>query len=69
MRRWILSLPRILREYSSDYNYLGISDKYIIIKNELLRPDINNNEFIYQRLVEIFNTTNYEEIAGFETTF
>ena len=22
MRRWILSLPRILREYSSDYNYL-----------------------------------------------
>lgn len=65
MRRWILSLPRILREYSSDYNYLGISDKYIIIKNELLRPDINNNEFIYQRLIEIFNTTNYEEIAEF----
>ncbi len=65
MRRWILSLPRILREYSSDYNYLGISDKYIIIKNELLRPDINNNEFIYQRLIEIFDTTNYEEIAEF----
>ena len=53
MRRWILSLPRILREYSSDYNYLGISDKYIIIKNELLRPDINNNEFIFQSIFDI----------------
>ena len=62
MRRWILSLPRILREYSSDYNYLNINEKYIIIKNELLRPDINNNEFIYQRLLEIFDTNNYEEI-------
>ena len=63
MRRWILSLPRILREYSNDYNYLNINDKYIIIKNELLRPDINNNEFIYQRLIEIFGTNNYEEIT------
>lgn len=65
MRRWILSLPRILREYSSDYNYLNINEKYIIIKNELLRPDINNNEFIYQRLLEIFDTNNYEEITEF----
>ena len=65
MRRWILSLPRILREYSSDYNYLNINKKYIIIKNELLRPDINNNEFIYQRLPEIFDTNNYEEITEF----
>lgn len=63
MRRWILSLPRILREYSNDYNYLNINEKYIIIKNELLRPDINNNEFIYQRLIEIFDTNNYEKIT------
>ena len=63
MRRWILSLPRILREYSVDYNYLNIDEKYITIKNELLRPDINNNEFIYQRLTEIFDTNNYESIV------
>ena len=63
MRRWILSLPRILREYSINYNYLNINEKYITIKNELLRPDINNNEFIYQRLVEIFDTNNYEKIT------
>lgn len=63
MRRWILSLPRILREYSNDYNYLEINEKYITIKNELLRPDINNNEFIYQRLIEIFDTNNYEKIT------
>ena len=63
MRRWILSLPRILREYSNEYNYLDISSEFIIIKNELLRPDINNNEFIYQRLNEIFDTTDYEKIT------
>lgn len=63
MRRWILSLPRILREYSNEYNYLDISNEFIIIKNELLRPDINNNEFIYQRLNEIFDTANYEKIV------
>lgn len=63
MRRWILSLPRILREYSNEYNYLDISKEFIIIKNELLRPDINNNEFIYQRLNEIFDTANYEKIV------
>ncbi len=63
MRRWILSLPRILREYSTDYNYLNIDEKFITIKNELLRLDINNNEFIYKRLIEIFDTNNYENIV------
>lgn len=65
MRRWILSLPRILREYSNDYNYLNINNNFISVKNELLRPDINNNEFIYQKLIEIFNTTDYGKIIEF----
>ena len=63
MRRWILSLPRVLREYTANYNDLDISDKYILIKDELLRPDINNNEFIYKRLSEILETDDYEAIC------
>lgn len=62
MRRWILSLPRILREYNTDNNDLNIKIEYIKIKNELLRPDINNNEFIYQRLFELFDTSDYEVV-------
>ena len=73
MRRWILSLPRILREYNTDDSDLNISKEYILVKNELLRPDINNNEFVYQRLFEIFNTDNYEyvlnEIQNMKKTF
>lgn len=63
MRRWVLSLPRILREYSISTNELSIKGEYIIIKDELLRPDINNNEFIYSRLLEIFSTKSYELIV------
>lgn len=62
MRTWILSLPRILREYNTDNNDLNIKIEYIKIKNELLRPDINNNEFIYQRLFELFDTSDYEVV-------
>lgn len=64
MRRWILSLPRILREYNINNSDLSIKNEYIIIKNELLRPDINNNEFIYQKLLDIFNTDNYEYVLS-----
>lgn len=73
MRRWILSLPRILREYNIENSELNIKSEYIKIKNELLRPDINNNEFIYQRMFEIFNTSDYEyvltEITDMKDTF
>lgn len=73
MRRWILSLPRILREYSVNSNNLNIKDEYIYVKNELLKPDINNNEFVYKILCEIFNTTNYmsvvDEIKSMKETF
>lgn len=63
MRRWILSLPRILREYNLEQNNLNIKTEYLVIKDELLRPDINNNEFIYKRLFEIFDTNDYEYIC------
>ena len=73
MRRWILSLPRILREYSINSNDLEIKEEYILVKNELLKPDINNNEFIYKILCDIFNTKNYmnvvEEIKNMKRAF
>ena len=64
MRRWILSLPRILREYRIEQDEMNISEKYISIKNELLRPDINNNEFIYSKLLEILETDDYEVVCS-----
>lgn len=64
MRRWILSLPRIIREYTYSGDFPEIKEAYITIKDELLRPDINNNEFIYTRLFEILNTNNYENVIA-----
>lgn len=64
MRRWILSLPRIIRECTHSNDFPEMKESYITIKNELLRPDINNNEFIYTRLFEIFNTNNYEIVIN-----
>lgn len=63
MRRWILSLPRVLREYNIELNELNIKKEYILIKDELLRPDINNNEFIYKKLFELLDTSQYEEVC------
>jgi len=34
-----------------------------LIKDELLRPDINNNEFIYKKLFELLNISQYEEVC------
>lgn len=64
MRRWILSLPRIIREYTYSGDFPEIKEAYITIKDELLRPDINNNEFIYTCLFEILNTNNYENVIA-----
>lgn len=73
MRRWILSLPRILREYNNDEQEVEIKKEYISIKNELLKPDINNNEFIYKKIPEIFNTNDYfsiiDEIKNMKNVF
>lgn len=62
MKKWILSLPRILRELGVDHNVLEINHQYLKIKSELLRPDMNNNEFIYRTLFEVFNSTDYQFI-------
>ena len=64
MKKWVLSLPRILREYTIECDSLKVKQEYIDVKNELLKPDINNNEFIYKKLLEIFKTTNLEEICN-----
>ncbi len=64
MKRWILSLPRILREMNNPLESLGIKEEYLKIKSELLKPDINNNEFIYKKMMEIFDTEDYIYISN-----
>lgn len=47
MKKWVFSFPRIVRELNNEDEENGIDKKAIRIKNELLRPDINNNEFLF----------------------
>ena len=62
MKRWVLSLPRITRDMTS-VNEIVKDESFIIFKNELLKSDINNNEFLFVKTKEIFETDSYEEIS------
>lgn len=58
LKKWTLSLPRITRELSTT-NKIVIDDAIINFKNELLKTDLNNNEFLFKSLKEIFSEENY----------
>lgn len=62
MKRWILSLPRITREMSNTNKIIN-DETYILFKNEILKSDLNNNEFLFINTKEIFQVENYQEIA------
>lgn len=61
MRKWIFSMPRLIRECSNG-DELGVKNEYINIKTKLLRPDINNNEFLFTNILEIINQDDYSSI-------
>ena len=63
MKKWILSMPRLIRE-SNQNNNLGVDNKYILIKSELLRPDLNNNEFIFNFIKESLDINDYNKIVS-----
>ena len=63
MKKWIFGLPRIIREMNIPDAENNIIDEYIKVKSELLRPDINNNEFLFVALPNIFNEKNKTEIV------
>ena len=63
MKKWIFGLPRIIRELNIPDENNDISDTYIRIKSELLRPDINNNEFLFVEIPKIFNEKDKNKIV------
>ena len=62
LKKWILSFPRIIRESNSDCGY-NINTNYIKVKNNLLRPDLNNNEFIFNTIKDIFEVDSYDVVC------
>ena len=58
LKKWTLSLPRITRELSITDNII-MDNAIISFKNELLKTDLNNNEFLFKSLKEIFDEENY----------
>ena len=61
LKKWTLSLPRITRELSI-INEIIKEKGIIIFKNELLKADLNNNEFLFKTLKEIFEESNYNNL-------
>ena len=64
MKKWVSSFPRIVRELNNEDKENNIDKNAISIKNELLRPDINNNEFLFITIPRIFNETDNEKIVN-----
>ena len=62
MKRWVLSLPRITRDMIN-VNEIIKDNSFIVFKNELLKSDLNNNEFLFVKTKEIFNVDTYKEVA------
>lgn len=62
MKKWVLSLPKIAREISNT-NSIIFNQSYIEIKNDLLKPDMNNNEFLFKKIEKSFGTNNYENLV------
>lgn len=63
MKKWVFSFPRIVRELNSEDKENNIDKNAINIKNELLRPDINNNEFLFITIPRIFDETDNKKIV------
>lgn len=55
LRKWMMSMPRILRNISSKDNYLNIDSKFIDLKNIFLSFNINEYEAIFDELPAIFD--------------
>lgn len=64
MKKWVFSFPRIVRELSDEDLKNNISKNYIQLKNELLRPDINNNEFLFIIIPEVFGSEDNKKIIN-----
>lgn len=62
MKKWVFSFPRIVRELSEEDSNNNITKNHIQLKNELLRPDINNNEFLFINIPETFETDDNKKV-------
>lgn len=61
MKKWVLAFPRIVRDLTTN----GFKDgelNYILFKNELLIPDLNNNEFLFFKLKELFKINDFKSL-------
>lgn len=72
MRNWALGLPRITREIY-EKNQIIDNEGYLLIKNQLLKEDLNNNEFLFEFIPKSLKDDNYnkitEEITRMKTLF
>ena len=61
IKKWTLSLPRITREVL-DTNVIISEQASIELKNNLLKSDINNNEFFFNTLRKIYNEDDFGKL-------
>lgn len=72
MRNWALGLPRLTRELSETDRIID-NEGFLTIKNQLLKEDINNNEFLFKLIPNSLGNNDYdkdvEDIAKMKDVF
>lgn len=64
MKNYFLGLPRIIRESNIKNNFLLLDGKFIDIKNELIKYNINSYELLFKRIPDIFDNSDLVSISG-----
>lgn len=63
MKKWVFGLPRLIRELNTDDKDNNITEEQIKIKSALLKPDINNNEFLFITIPKIFSVEDFNSAS------
>ncbi|MEG0073635.1 MAG: hypothetical protein RR922_03715 [Clostridia bacterium] len=62
LKEYILGLSRIAREAKLDRNTnLPVDKKIVDFRNKITLYDLNQNEFLFETILRIFNTKSYED--------
>ena len=62
MKKWVLAFPRIIRELNVSQFDENEKKCHVLLKNELLKPDLNNNEFLFISVKDIYEKDNLLDI-------
>ncbi len=66
IQKWMMSMPRILRNVSSKDNYLNVDSKFIELRTIFVAFNINEYDAIFNKMPKIFDSKYHDVIKNIE---